>query len=101
MERKSIKKFYFALLLLGIILNIVSASNAHKDIGESNSNLAGSKDMKQEDIFKLLSKLKAQDHFMRKMGHKPRKTKPKSVFRIFNINKLFNPAGLWENKNKI
>ena len=49
--------------------------------------------MKQEDIFKLLSKLKAQDHFMRKMGHKPRKTKPKSVFRIFNINKLFNPAG--------
>jgi hypothetical protein len=98
MERTNLKKLYFALLLLGIILNIVSASNAYKDISESNSNLAATKDMKQEDILKLLNKLKAEDHLMKKMGQKPRKTKIKSVFRIFNINKLFNPAGLYKDK---
>ena len=105
MKNKKLNKLYFAVLVLGIMFNLISASNAYKDSTESNSNSAEIKDIKQEQLLDLLNKLKSEDSLSvplaKRMIHKSRKTKTRPKFRIFNINKLFNPAGLWEYKDKI
>ena len=106
-----LKSFCLAILILAITLKTTSGANDHTDKTESNLNFASIKNIKKEIILDLLDKLRADSiensfliHLVKKTGqkitYKLRKTKTKPKFRIFNINTLLNPAGLWE-YNKI
>ena len=95
------KNSYFALMMLCIIINLASASDEYYDSDESDP-IHG---IKHEIILDLLNKLNTGTNensisvpLVKKMGHKrsfaSHHTKTKSKFKIFNVNKLFNPAGL-------
>lgn len=97
-------KSHFAMLLLGILIAIASASDESNSI----SNLVVANDFKQEIILDMMKRVIAdlddKSVFLHlplvkkanyKKNYKSRKTKSKSNFRIFNINSLFNPARLW------
>ena len=108
MRNKSPKRFYFGILILSLIITSL-ASNGYKNGIETDSDMALI-NFQKESTLDLLNKLNTglNDHsiFLRsplvkktdcKKTHKSqRKTKTKSNFRIFNINTLFNPAGLFK-----
>ena len=111
MENINLKKLYFGLLVLNIIIT-TSASNGYRDGTETeSSDMTLINDSRHEVILGLLKNLYPglNDNsivlplplpLVEKINpgktYKSRKAKTKSNFRIFNMNSLFNPAGLWE-----
>ena len=97
------KKFFFSLMMLCVItINRASASDEYYEDSNESDPIHG---IKHEIILDLLNKLNTGMNensisvpLVKKLGHKrsfaSHHTKTKSKFKIFNVNKLFNPAGL-------
>ena len=94
MEKIKLKNFYFALIVLAVILAMASAANDH--VVEKDPKLGSIKDVKIE-ISKLLNKLNAKladksiasllaQSIDQKNKLKARNRNLKSIFRIFNVN---------------
>ena len=105
MENRDLKKSYFGLLVLSIII-AASASNGFKHGTGTNSDMALTliNDSNKEIILSFLKRLSTGPIVLPLSIFKnanrvtksyiSRKAKTKSNFRLFNKYSLFNPAGL-------